>query len=70
MFSDHLILQGKHGVKRVSREGPYTVIANKQLYEWGKAGKFAVVNEPEAWVDSVHDSFNEAAARAHRLYQR
>lgn len=69
MFSDHLTLQGKDGVKRLSQAGPYMVIANKQLYEQGKAGKFTVVNVPEAWVDSVHPSLNEAAARAHRLTQ-
>ena len=68
MFSDHLVLQGKNGVKWLNQEGPYAVIVNKTLYAWGKAGKFTVVNVSEAWVDSVYRSLDEAVVVARQLY--
>ena len=70
MFSDHLVLQGKNGVKWLNQEGPYAVIVNKMLYAWGKAGKFTVVNVSEAWVDSVYRSLDEAVVAARQLYKQ
>jgi hypothetical protein len=50
--------------------GAYAVIANKTLYEIGKAGKFAVVNVSEEWVDSVHSTPDEALSSAQQLFKR
>lgn len=64
MFSDHLILKGKRGVKQLDKSGPYAVIVNKRLYDRGQAGKYTVVNVKERWVDSVHHSRTEAINEA------
>ncbi len=69
MFSDQLVLRGKNGIKRLDQEGPYAVIVNKTLYDWGKADKFTVVNVKEEWVDSVHYSLDDAIAEARQRYR-
>jgi len=66
MFSAQLSLQGKHGVKSLEHWGPYTVIVNKRLFEAGKAGKYALVNVNECWVESVYFSHALAASEARR----
>jgi len=58
-FAEHADLN-KQGIIRLDEIGAYVVIANKALYEQGRAGRFAVANEREHWVDSVH--FTRAAA--------
>ena len=58
-FAEHADLE-KVGIIRLDAVGPYVVIANKTLYELGRAGRFAVANDQEHWVDSVH--FTRAAA--------
>ncbi len=63
MYSDHLVLQGKTGVKWLERRGPYAVIVNRRLYEEGKAGKYAVVNVEKHWVYGVYVSRTHAASR-------
>ncbi len=70
MFSDHLVLQGKRGVKQLDHWGPYAVIVNKRLFEAGKADKYTVVNTEERWVDSVHHSRTEAAGEARTRFKR
>jgi len=70
MFSDHLVLQGKDGVKWLNQEGPYAVIVNKTLYAWGKAGKFTVVNVSEAWVDTAPHVFNCRPNRGQGAFDR
>ena len=68
MFSDHLVLQGKPGVKRLDEWGPYAVIVNKRLFEQGEAKKYALVNVQELWVESVHPTRGQAARRARQRY--
>jgi len=66
MFSDQLRLQGKPGVKSLEHWGAYTVIVNKRLFEAGKAGRYALVNVKECWVESVYFSHALAASEARR----
>jgi hypothetical protein len=66
MLTDQVRLQGKSGVKRLEHWGAYTVIVNKQLFEAGKAGKYALVNVKECWVESVYFSHALAATEARR----
>jgi hypothetical protein len=68
MFSDHLVLQGKTGVKRLDEWGPYAVIVNKRLFEQGEAKKYALVNVQELWVASVHPTRGQAARRARQRH--
>lgn len=70
MFSDHLILQGKRGVKRLDQWGPYAVIVNRRLYEGGQAHKYSVVNIEEQWVSNVYYSRETAAYEALTRYAR
>lgn len=70
MYSDQLNLHGKQGVKRLGQWGAYAVIVNKALYERGQAGKFAVVNVRDAWVDNVFYSRPAATNEAQQLSQQ
>jgi hypothetical protein len=56
MFSDKCKLQGLNGIKQLDRVGPYLVIANRQRHEKGGSNRYALVNESELWVHSVHGS--------------
>jgi hypothetical protein len=67
MYSEKCELRGKSGIQRLDRAGPYSVIANRTLHEQGRSRRFAVVNEPEAWVDSVHTTMERARAAAQVL---
>ena len=69
MYSDKCDLRGKTGIQRLERVGPYSVIANRRLHEQGRSHRFAVVNEREAWVDSVHPTPDRAMAAAKTLPQ-
>ena len=69
MFSAQCSLD-KMGVTRLDELGAYAVIVNKTLHERGRAGKFAVVNVSEEWVDSVHGTHNEALSWAQELYKQ
>ncbi len=66
MFSDHAKLD-KSGIVHLNEAGAYAVIANRTLHEKGQAAKFAVVNVPEEWVDSVHKSRDAAWTLARKL---
>lgn len=70
MYSDKCELRGKSGVKRLERIGPYVVIAIRMLHDRGRSTRFTIVNEPEAWVDSVHPTPARAMAAARELPQR
>ena len=65
-FAEHADLN-KQGIIRLDEIGAYVVIANKALYEQGRAGRFAVANEREHWVDSVHLTRAEALSLTQRL---
>ena len=65
-FAEHADLR-KVGIIRLDEIGAYVVIANKKLYELGRAGRFAVANAREHWVDSVHLSRDEALSFTQKL---
>jgi hypothetical protein len=67
MFSLKCDLRGKSGVKRLEQIGDYVVIANRLLDDKGQSSRFAIVNEPQAWVDSVHSTPASALAAARAL---
>jgi hypothetical protein len=69
MYSNKCDLRGKPGIQRLDSVGPYSVIANRKLHERGRSSRFAVVNEREAWVDSVHPTPDRAMAVARVLPQ-
>jgi len=66
MFSEKLRLQAKSGIKRLEQVGAFLVIANKHIYETGKPRKFALVNESEQYVHSVHGSQRAAVVYAQK----
>jgi len=70
MYADKCELQGRSGVKRLESVGAYVVIANRVLDDEGKSRRFAVVNEREAWVDSVHSTPVTAISTAMDLSRR
>jgi hypothetical protein len=57
----------KPGVKRLNEVGGFAVIANKKLYDNGKARRFAVVNTSEQWVDSIYANYGEALSYTQKL---
>jgi hypothetical protein len=67
MYSDKCDLRGKTGIQRLERVGPYSVIANRKLHAQGRSHRFTVVNERDAWVDSVHPTVDRARAVARTL---
>ena len=70
MYSEKCELRGRAGIKHLERIGPYSVIANKALFDRGRSTRFTIVNEREAWVDSVHPSPAKAIAAARGLSQQ
>ncbi|MGH2620249.1 MAG: hypothetical protein ACRDHG_06715 [Anaerolineales bacterium] len=65
-FAEHADLR-KAGIIRLEEVGAYVVIANKKLYDLGRAGRFAVANAREHWVDSVHSTRAEALSLTQKL---
>jgi len=57
----------KPGVIRLNQIGTFAVIANKQLHDKGKCGKFAVVNTKQQSVDSSHPDYPTALSYAKKL---
>ncbi len=66
MFSEKLRLQNKPGIIRLDQVGAFLVIANRKLYETGKPRRFALVNELERYVHSVHGSQRAAVVFAQK----
>ena len=60
MYARNCDLRGKRGIEKLDHAGPFAVIVNRRLYDQGKASKFAVVNEQQAWVDSVYHNYGRA----------
>ena len=60
MFTTKCDLKGKRGVEELSHEGKYTLIANRILYDHGRANKFAVINTAKSGVESVYHYPNQA----------
>ena len=69
MHAGKCVLKVKQGIAELDRTGVYAVVANRTLYECGKAHKFAVVNAQKARVDSVHRSYREARSTMLSLSQ-
>ena len=65
-FAEHVDLN-KEGIVRLDQVGSFAVIANRKLYEQGKASRFAVANVKELWVDSVHLDRGEALSTTQKL---
>jgi hypothetical protein len=69
MFSEKCQLQGRSGIKRLDRVGPFLVITNGRLHEIGASRRYALVNETELWVDSIHGSQHAAVVFAQKHSQ-
>ncbi len=67
MYARNCDLKGKRGIEELDRAGSYAIIVNRRLYDQGQAGKFAVVNEQQAWVDSVYPNYNRARSTLRSL---
>ncbi len=67
MYAQHCDLRNKRGIEELDRAGPYAIIVNRRLYDQGQAGKFAVVNEQKAWVDSVFHNYRRARSTLRSL---
>ncbi|MCL4561475.1 MAG: hypothetical protein M1281_12785 [Chloroflexi bacterium] len=59
-YAEQCDLSGKRGIEELDRKGTFSVIANRTLYDWGKAHKYAIVNTEKCRVDSVHYNLNQA----------
>ncbi len=62
MYARSCDLRGKRGIEELDHVGAYAIIVNRRLYDHGQASKFAVVNEQQAWVDSVYHNYGRARA--------
>jgi len=69
MLTEQINLNYKPGVEELAHRGSYTVIANRELYDHGKAHKFAVVDKERAQLDSVYRSSERARAEMRSLSQ-
>ena len=65
-FAEHVDLN-KNGIIRLDEVGVYAVIANRELYEQGRASRFSVANMNELWVDSVHSDRQVAVSMTQQL---
>ncbi len=65
-FAEHVDLN-KVGIIQLDEVGAYAVIANRELYEQGRAGRFAVAHMTEQWVDSVYDDRDQALSTTQKL---
>lgn len=64
------VLKGKPGVKELRRVGAFAVIANRKLYQDGKAQKFAVINKRESELNRVFGNHDKAEDVVHFLSGR
>jgi hypothetical protein len=67
MFASKCVITGKPGIKDLNHLGAYSVIANKELFDHGKASKYAIINTQKAWVESVYLDFNKASSALRSL---
>ncbi len=67
MYARNCDLKDKHGIEELDHAGPYTIIVNRRLFDRGQARKFAVVNERQAWVDSVYHNYTQARSMLRSL---
>lgn len=64
------VLKGKPGVKELKRVGAFALIANRRLYQDGKAQKFAVVNKRHSELNRVYGNHDKAEDAVHILSGR
>ncbi len=69
MYARNCNLRGKRGIEELDHAGPYAIIVNRRLYHRGLARKFALVNEQQAWVDSVYRNYGRARSMLRSLSQ-
>jgi len=69
MFSEKCRVQGLKGIKQLDRVGPYIVITNRRLYETGDSHRYALINEAELCVHSIHSSKRAAVTSAQKNTQ-
>jgi hypothetical protein len=67
MLSEQINLKYKPGVEELAHQGSYAVIANRELYDHGKAHKFAVVDKEMERLDDVCLSPEQARAEMRSL---
>lgn len=67
MYARNCDLRGKRGIEELDRAGPFAIIVNRRLYDQGQASRFAVVNEQQAWVDSVYQNYGGARSTLRSL---
>jgi hypothetical protein len=64
MLSDKCNLQGLSGIMQLDHVGPYVIITNRWLYEIGESSRYALINEANLWVRSIHGSQSAAVLSA------
>ena len=67
MFTNKCNLKGKQGVEELEREGKFTLIANRVLYNRGRAKKFAVINTAKSGVENVYRNPKQAQTALHSM---
>ncbi len=67
MYARNCDLRDKRGIEELDRAGSYAIIVNRRLHSHGQAGKFAVVNEQQAYVDSVYHNYRRARSMLRSL---
>ncbi len=60
MYAQRCVLEGKSGIEELAHRDAYAIIANRTLYDRGKAHKFTLVNVKRSRIENVYPSLNEA----------
>jgi hypothetical protein len=63
-------LKGKRGIEELDHDGYFAIIANRTLYDQGKASKFTVVNTKQGWLDNVYPNFSGAISEMDKIASR
>jgi hypothetical protein len=69
MLSKHITLENKPGIEELAHRGSYAVIANRELFEHGRAHRFAVVNTRRAHLDNIYGDPDRARSEMQSLSQ-
>jgi hypothetical protein len=67
MSAEKIRFKDKPGIEELTHGGPFAVIANRELYDLGKAHKFALVNIQESRLNSVYSDPEEARSELRSL---
>ena len=63
-------LTGKRGIEELDREGVFAIIANRALYDQGRASKYTVVNTKQGWLDNVYPNIRGAESEMEKMAGR